>query len=70
MLTANPRMNALKANAITLWASTVLRIGVLAVDTSAVWQAAAMVNEKYAKSQNTGRPVCGNSNGRSSSLAL
>src|SRR6186713_1360381 len=45
-LIANPRIDALKKNDSTLCAITTLRIEPWAVETSAVWQAAAMVNEK------------------------
>lgn len=50
---ANPRM-ALKKNDSALCAISTLRIAPGVVETSAVWQAAAIVIEKYAKSQNAG----------------
>ena len=46
MLTAKPRIEALKRNEIRVWASTDLRTDTCVVETSDVWQAAAMVKEK------------------------
>ena len=45
-LMANPRIEALKRNEISVCAITVLRTSAFMVETSAVWQAAAMVKEK------------------------
>ena len=45
-LMAKPRIDALKKNDTSVCAITTLRICVFVVDTSEVWQAAAMVNEK------------------------
>ncbi len=45
-LIANPRIEALKKNEMMVWAITMRRMGRPRVETSEVWQAAAMVNEK------------------------
>ncbi len=45
-LIANPRIDALNRNEISSCAITTLRIDSRVVDTSAVWHAAAIVNEK------------------------
>src|SRR5208282_6255687 len=63
-LIANPRIDALNRKEISACAITTLRIACWVVATSAVWQAAAIVKEKYAKSQKIGIGVFGNSNGR------
>jgi endonuclease-3 len=49
-LIVSAKMAALKANDITDCSNTRRRIGRLVTITSAVWQATAMVNEKYRKS--------------------
>ena len=45
-LTAKPRIETLNRTEMMLCATTVLRISTPQVDTSAVWHAAAIVNEK------------------------
>ena len=45
-LMAKPSIDALNRNEMIVWAITTLRIEAWVVDTSAVWQAAAIVKEK------------------------
>src|SRR5580658_9097307 len=62
-LMAKPRIARLKTNEMMVWPITTRRIADCVVATSAVWHAAAMVKEKYAKSQNSGSGVRGNASG-------